>query len=223
MDIRGLGEAMAALLLEKGLVKDVADLYSLKKESLLTLERVAEKSADNLIRAINGSKGRSLARLIFALGMRHIGEEMAGVLAENFTDLDDLAGASKERLMTIPAIGPKIAESLVAFFAQPENRDIIARLKQSGVWPKAEVAPKEASPLTGQEFVITGTLQALSREVANEKVKALGGTAKDNVTKNTTYLVVGEEPGGSKLSRARELGTKQITEAEFLRLIGENG
>ncbi|MBI2850768.1 MAG: NAD-dependent DNA ligase LigA [Chloroflexi bacterium] len=221
MDIRGIGEAMAALLFEKGLVKDVADIYSLKKEDLLTLERIGEKSADNLIQAIEGSKNRSLARLIYALGIRHIGEEMAGILAQNFSDLDDLAQASKERLMTIPAIGPKIAESIVTFFKQEENLDIIARLKKAGVWPKAEVAKPAELPLSGQEFVITGTLQAFSREIAHEKVKALGGTAKDNVTRNTNYLVVGEEPGGSKLTRAQALGTKQITEAEFIKLIGE--
>ena len=221
MDIRGIGEAVALLLFEKGLVKDVADIYSLKKEDLLTLERIGEKSADNLIRAISSSKSQSLARLIFALGIRHVGSEMAGILAQNFNDLDALAHASREQLITIPAVGPKIAESVVTFFAQKENRDIIQRLKAAGVWPKTEAATTAGLPLAGVEFVITGTLQAFSREVGQEKVKALGGTAKDNVTKKTAYLVVGDEPGGSKLTRAQELGTKQITEAEFLRLIGE--
>ena len=221
MDIRGIGEAMATLLFEKGLVKDVADIYSLKKEDLLTLERIGEKSADNLIRAIDASKNQSLARLIFALGIRHVGEEMAGVLAQNFIDLDALSEASRGLLMSIPAVGPKIAESVVTFFAQEENRDIIERLKKAGVWPKAEAAIPASLPLAGLEFVVTGRLAAFSREKAEEKVKALGGTAKDNVTKITAYLVVGEDPGGSKLTRAGELGTKQITEAEFLRLIGE--
>ena len=221
MDIRGIGEAVALLLFEKGLVKDVADIYSLKKEDLLTLERIGEKSADNLIRAISSSKSQSLARLIFALGIRHVGSEMAGILAQNSNDLDALAHASREQLITIPAVGPKIAESVVTFLAQKENRDIIQRLKAAGVWPKTEAATTAGLPLAGVEFVITGTLQAFSREVGQEKVKALGGTAKDNVTKKTAYLVVGDEPGGSKLTRAQELGTKQITEAEFLRLIGE--
>ena len=224
MDIRGIGEAMAALLLEKGLVKDVADIYSLKKEDLLTLERIGEKSADNLIRAIDKSKNQSLARLIFGLGIRHVGEEMAGVLAQNFNDIEALAGASQEQLMSIPAVGPKIAESVVTFFGQEENRDIIERLKKAGVWSfggRTEVARTAELLLAGKEFVITGRLAAFSREDAEAKVKALGGTAKDNVTRNTAYLVVGEEPGGSKLTRAQELGTKQITEAEFLRLIGE--
>lgn len=223
MDIRGIGEAMAALLLEKGLVKDVADIYSLKKEDLLKLERMGEKSADNLITAIEGSKNRSLARLIFALGIRHVGGEMAQTLAENFTDLDDLASASEERLMSIPAIGPKIAESIVTFFRQKENLDIIKRLKEAGVWPKAEVAEGANLALTGKEFVITGRLAAFSREEVEGRVMALGGTAKDNVTRNTAYLVVGEDPGGSKLARAQELGTPRIDEAEFLRLIGETG
>ena len=221
MDIRGIGEAMAALLLEKGLVKDVADIYKITREDLLTLERIGEKSADNLINAINKSKNQSLARLIFALGIRHIGEEMAGVLAQDFNDLDGLAEATREQLMSIPSVGPKIAESVVTFFGQKENRNIIERLKKAGVWPKAEVVKSAELPLSGNEFVITGRLAAFSREEAEAKVKALGGTAKDNVTRNTAYVVVGEEPGGSKLTRAQELGTKQITEAEFLRLIGE--
>ena len=123
--------------------------------------------------------------------------------------------------MSIPAVGPKIAESVVTFFGQEANRDIIARLKRAGVWPKSEVVRTAELPLAGKEFVITGRLAAFPREEAEAKVKALGGTAKDNVTKNAAYLVVGEEPGGSKLTRAQELGTKQITEAEFLRLIGE--
>lgn len=220
MDIRGLGEAMAALLLEKGLVKDVADIYSLKKEDLLKLERMGEKSADNLIRAIQASKNRPLARLIYALGIRHVGGEMAQTLAENFRDLDDLASASTEKLMSIPAIGPKIAESIVTFFSQKENLAIIKRLKEAGVWPRAEVAEKVALPLSGKEFVITGRLAAFSREEAEARVKALGGTAKDNVTRNTAYLVVGEDPGGSKLTRAQALGTPQINEAEFLKMLG---
>ena len=220
MDIRGIGEAMAATLLNNKLVKDVAGIYSLKKEDLLKLERTGEKSADNLINAIEASKSQSLARLIYALGIRHVGGEMAQILARNFTDLDALAAASTEKLMSIPAIGPKIAESVGTFFRQAENLDIIRRLKAAGVWPKAELVEARGLPLAGKEFVLTGRLAAFSREVGEEKVKTLGGTAKDNVTKNTAYLVVGEEPGSSKLTRAQALGTPQITEAEFLKMLG---
>ncbi len=221
MDIRGIGESMAATLLESGLVKDAADIYELTKEELLTLERIGEKSADNLIRAIDDSKNRPLARVIFALGIRHVGEEMAQILAGHFTSIDALSRASGEDLISIPAVGPKIAESLVAFFKQEENRNIIERLRRAGVRLAEEVVKPEGLPLVGQEFVITGRLAAFSREEAEARVKALGGTAKDNVTRNTTYLVVGEEPGGSKLTRARELGTKQLNEADFLQKILE--
>ena len=144
------------------------------------------------------------------------------MLAQNFTDLNALAEASQEKLMSIPGVGPKIAESVVAFFNQEDNKRIIRKLKEAWVWPKAKVVQTEALPLTGQEFVITGRLTAFSREDAEARVKALGGTAKDNVTKNTAYLVVGEEPGGSKLTRAQALGTKQMSEAEFLKMLGES-
>jgi DNA ligase (NAD+) len=221
MDIRGIGESMSALLLHEGLVKDVADLYYLKEEDLLKLERMGEKSVANIVNAINRSKDRPLARVIYALGIRHIGEQMAQILADHFNSIDELANASEEQLMTIPTVGPKIAESIVAFFRQKENRRLIEKLRKAGVkLAEAKAVEAKELPLAGQEFVITGTLKSFSREVAQEKIKALGGIAKDNVTRQTTYLVVGADPG-SKLARAQALGTKQITEAELLRLLGE--
>ncbi|MFH1382884.1 MAG: NAD-dependent DNA ligase LigA [Chloroflexota bacterium] len=222
MDIRGIGEAMAALLLQEGLVEDVADLYSLKKEDLLKLERMGDKSADNIIRAIENSKKRSLARIIYALGIRHIGEQMAQLLAEHFGSIDELANASLEELMDIPGIGGKIAESIVIFFRQEDNQRIIEKLKDKGVFPEPEkrAAPPETLPLSGQEFVITGTLRSFSRNEAEERIKVLGGTAKADITRKTTYLVVGVDPG-SKLARAQEMGIKQLNEDEFLKLIGE--
>jgi DNA ligase (NAD+) len=218
MDIRGIGESQSAMLLREGLVKDIADLYYLTKEQLVPLERMADKSATNIIEAINQSKNRPLARLILALGIRHIGGEMAEILAAEFHSLDALANASRERLMSIPTVGPKIAESIVAFFGQEENRNIIKRLKDAGVRLEEVAAEPEELPLAGQEFVITGRLESFAREEAEARVKALGGTAKDNVTRKTTYLVVGAEPG-SKLARAQTLGTRQLTEEEFLRLL----
>jgi DNA ligase (NAD+) len=226
MDIRGIGESLSATLLAEGLIRDAADLYSLKdkRNTLLQLEKMGEKSIDNLLAAIESSKDRTLARLIYALGIRHVGGEMAQVLAGEFADLDDLKNASRERLTEIEGIGPKIAESITKFFAQPENLRIIEKLRAAGVWPRRPVTEATGLPLTGMEFVITGRLDAFSREVAQERVKALGGTAKDNVTRNTTYLVVGEDPGGSKLTRARTLGTQQITEEEFLAILeGKRG
>jgi DNA ligase (NAD+) len=220
MDIRGIGESMSAILLREGLVRDIADLYYLKdkKEQLLKLERMAEKSMTNILNAIEKSKDTPLARLIFALGIRHVGEEMAGILAENFSSIAQLADASSEELMSIPTVGPKIADSIAAFFKQKENRDIIERLREAGVRLEEELAKPEELPLAGQEFVITGRLEIFSRQQAEARVKALGGTTKDNVTLQTTYLVVGADPG-SKLARAQALGTKQLTEEEFLRLL----
>ncbi len=220
MDIRGIGESQSAVLLKEGLVKNVADLYYLKREDLLKLERMAEKSADNIIKEIDKSKKRPLARLIFALGIRHVGAEMAGVLAQKFNDLDALAKATREKLMSIDTVGPKIAESIVAFFGQAENKDIIKRLKDAGVRLKEEVAKPEELPLAGQEFVITGRLETFSRQEAEARIKALGGTAKSDVTRKTTYLVVGADPG-SKLAHAQALGTKQLTEKELLKLLEE--
>ncbi len=222
MDIRGIGESLSAILFNNGLVKDIADIYDLKnkREQLLGLEGMGEKSVDNLLEAIENSKDRSLARVILALGIRHVGGEMAQLLADNFKDLDDLAEACEEKLMSIPTVGPKIAESIIAFFGQKKNRDIIRRLRDAGVWPKSEGARLEGLPLAGKEFVITGRLEAFSRQQASERIKALGGVTKDNVTRNTTYLVVGEEPG-SKLTRAESLGTEIINEDRFLEIIGE--
>ena len=221
MDIRGIGESLSATLFEKGLVKDVADLYYLKdkKEQLLSLEKMAEKSVDNMLNAIKKSKARPLARVIFALGIRHVGGETAEVLASKFKSIDELEKALRERLMAIETIGPKIAESIVAFFHQDENRKIIEKLRKAGVWPKREVVKPEALPLTGMEFVITGTLEAFSRQEAEARIKALGGATGSSITQKTTYLVVGADPGGSKLAKARSLGIKQLNEEEFLQLL----
>jgi len=220
MDIRGIGESMSAVLLKERLVKDVADLYYLKKkrEQLLELERMAEKSITNMLNAIEKSKETPLARVIFALGIRHIGEETAEILAEEFHSLDKLAKATRERIMSIPTIGPKIADSIVAFFRQEENKKIVKKLRDAGVRLAEEVVKPEELPLAGQEFVITGSLEAFSRQEAEARVKALGGSTGSSITKKTTYLVVGADPG-SKLARAQELGTKQLTEEEFLRLL----
>jgi DNA ligase (NAD+) len=221
MDIRGIGESQSAMLLKEGLVKNAADLYDLKdkKEQLVNLERMAEKSVSNILDAIEKSKQRPLSRVIFALGILHIGEEMAEILASHFGSMDKLAKASRDELMDIEAVGPKIADSVLAFFRQEENQKIIQRLKEAGVKLEERKAKSEELPLAGLEFVITGRLEAFTREEAEAKIKALGGTAKDNVTKKTTYLVVGAEPGGTKFARARELGTKQLTEKELLRLL----
>jgi DNA ligase (NAD+) len=219
MDIRGIGESMSAILFQKGLVKDAADLYYLKKEQLAELERMGEKSASNIVSAIERSKKRPLPRIIYALGIRHIGEENAEILANKFPGIDRLARASREELMEISAVGPKIADSIIAFFKNGENLKIIRKLKDTAVFPEEEAVSRTDLPLSGKEFVLTGRLESFSRPEAEARIKALGGTAKDNVTRKTDYVVFGADPG-SKLARAREMGIKTIEEKEFLKLIG---
>ncbi len=224
MDIRGIGENLSATLYQNGLVKDAADLYYLKekKEQLLDLEKMAEKNVGNILNAIDKSKDTPLGRVIFALGIRHIGGETAEILAGQFHSLDTLAEATGEELMSIPAVGPKIADSVTAFFRQAENRAIIQKLKDAGVRLEETAPSQKMLPLSGMEFVLTGSLEAFSRPKAEAKIRALGGSASSNVTRQTTYLVVGTNPG-SKLDKAQAMGTKQLTEAEFLSLLERAG
>jgi DNA ligase (NAD+) len=222
MDIRGIGENISATLYRLGLVKDPADLYYLKKEQLAELEKMGEKSATNIINAINASKERPLARAIYALGIRHIGEEMAGALADEFHSLDNLAAAPRERLMQISAVGPKIADSVTAFFQQKENLNIIRRLKNAGVKLEEKASVKKDLPLSGKEFVVTGRLDSLSRQQAEARIRELGGAAKDNVTRKTDYVVAGSDPG-SKLARATELGIEILNEQQFIEMLKKAG
>ena len=223
MDIRGIGEQMVALLLRQELVRDAADIYALKnaREKLLSIERMGEKSVDNMLISIEKSRARPLSRVINALGIRHVGEETADLLAGHFNSLDMLPDASEEELMRIPAVGGKIAASIVAFFKNEDNRRIIAKLEAAGVNTRAEPPVSAAEGLlAGQEFVITGKLEKFSRESAEELLRVQGGTAKSDVTKKTTFLVVGLEPG-SKLAKARALGIKEISESELLKMLGQ--
>lgn len=223
MDIKGIGEALAARLVDEGLAKDYGDIYYLKdkKDRLLSLEGLGEKSVDKLLAAIESSKERPLERLIYALGVRHVGEETARLLAEWFGDIDKLAQAGREELMKVPTIGPKIADSITAFFLNSDNRRIIEKLMSAGVTTREKRAtPKARLPLEGKVFVFTGRLEKFSRDEAAEKVRLLGGVAKDDITLDTAYVVAGADPG-SKVPRAREKGIKVIDEKEFLGLIGE--
>jgi DNA ligase (NAD+) len=226
MDIDGVGEKLCQALFEAGLVKDAADLYYLTKEQLLGLERMADKSASNVLNSIEKSKDRPLARVIFALGITHVGDQYAELLTEHFHSIDDLAKASEENLSTIPSIGPKIAESIVAFFRQKGNRRIIEKLRKAGVRLEREKVEKVGEglvpslPLAGLEFVLTGKLESFSRSEAEAKIKALGGKAGSDVTRKTSYVVVGADPG-SKLAKAEKLGTKTLNEAEFLNFLDQ--
>ena len=220
MDIEGLGGKTVDLLVESGLINKVSDLYNLKKEDLLNLPRFAEKSVDNLLNAIEESKNRNLARFIYALGIPNVGEHIARLLAKKFGSLENLMNASKEELLSIHEIGPEIAESVVAFFNEKHNREEIERMRKAGVRATTMVEErKEKGILEGKTFVFTGALKDFSREEAKAIVEELGGRASSSVSKNTDYVVVGENPG-SKYEKAKRLGVKIISEEEFKKMIG---
>jgi DNA ligase (NAD+) len=222
MDIEGLGESWCYVLLEQGLVKDPADVYSLTKEQLVGLERMGEKSTENLLSAIEASKDRPLGRLIFALGIRHVGSEMAALLASHFGSIDALARASVEELTAIPTVGPRIGESVHQYFRDARNLRAIEKLRRAGVRMAEEAAPAPAEgPLAGLTFVITGTLASVPRSKAEELIGQLGGSASDGITRKTDYLVVGESPG-SKLQKGQRYGTKLLSEEEFLELLRQH-
>ena len=246
MDIRGIGESLSEALVKavktpsgakqqslfpdepgsaaegERLVKDAADIYSLKKEELLNIERMGEKSAAKLINNIQKSKARPFTNLLYGLGIRHVGEEMAERLAARFPSIEKLRNASREELISVPTIGPKIADSLISFFKLKRNIEIIDKLSKAGVNMEEKQSEKDQGdlPLAGNEFVITGKLESFSRETAEERIKELGGAAKSDVTKNTRYLVVGVDPG-SKLEKAKSMGIEQINEAQFLKILGQ--
>ncbi len=218
MDIEGIGEMMSQTLFEAGLIKDVGDIYYLTRDQLLGLERMADKIVTKIMGNIDKSKERPLARVIFALGIPGIGDQTAELLAEHYSSIDELSRASEEHLQEIPSIGPKIADSITAFFRQKGNQKIIDKLRNAGVKLAAEKVKRGDLPLAGLDFVITGRLETFPREEAEVKIKELGGKASSDVTRKTSYLVVGQDPG-SKLARAQSLGTKILTEAEFLKLL----
>lgn len=224
MDIEHLGPAIIDQLVDRGLVQDPADLYQLTIPSLLPLERMGPKSAENLINAIQESKERPYERVLFALGIRHVGSETAKLLAEAFPSIDQLAQATPEQISQVPGIGPVIAETVAHYFRQPDNQRFLEKLKKMGLQlsrmkPPEEVA-KEEKPLKALTFVFTGTLESMTREEAEALVERLGGKATSSVSRKTDYVVVGAEPG-SKYRKALELGVKILNEEEFLRLVGK--
>src|SRR5580704_3284226 len=219
MDIDGLGDKIVDQLVDKGLVKDVADLYSLKLDQVADLERMAEKSAQNLLDEIAASKKQPLSRLIYALGMRFVGERTGQLLAENFGSLEELEEAKPEDLEKVTEVGPKVSESIVEFFSEPANRKLIKKLHAAGVRPTAEKRQIKSQKFAGKSFVFTGALEHRSREEAGELVQQHGGKLSGSVSKKTDYVVVGADPG-SKYDKAKELGVTVLTEAEFEKLIG---
>ncbi len=223
MDIVGLGIRIVEQLVESGLVGDVADIYTLQREALLSIEGFAEKKAENLISSIETSKSQSLARLITALGIRGVGEVVANDLARVFLDLDQLSNTHLEQLQAIEGIGPNIAQGIVDWFARPANQRVLGKLRKAGVWPRAQRVKAEASgprALDGFTFVVTGTLDGFTRDTIKAFIEEHGGKVIESVSKKTSYLVLGENPG-SKLDKAKALGVQVIDETGLRRLIGE--
>ncbi|MGD0355662.1 MAG: NAD-dependent DNA ligase LigA [Dehalococcoidia bacterium] len=218
MDIDGLGEKLCQALFEQGLIRDSGDLYYLKREQLLNLERMGEKSVSRVLNSIEVSKQRPLAQLIFALGIPNVGGETASVLVQHFNSIDTLSKAGREGLMSIPSIGPKVSDGILAFFRQPQNIAIIDKLRKAGVRMESAEIPRNDLPLSGQEFVITGKMESAGRQELEARIRSLGGKASSDVTRKTNYLVVGTDPG-SKLARAQSLGTSILSENEFLAIL----
>jgi DNA ligase (NAD+) len=223
MDIEGIGDQLAAALVESGLVHDASELYGLDLEKLLTLPRLAEKSASNVLAAIAASKSRGLARVLFGLGIRMVGGQNAAILAGDFGSIEALEAATEEELLRSEGIGPEIARSVVLFFAQEPNRAVVRRLKDAGVdmtAPKRERAA--AGPLAGKTLVLTGTLPNLTRDEAAEMIVAAGGKVTSAVSKKTDYVVAGEE-AGSKLAKAEQLKIPILDEAALRALLESGG
>ena len=218
MDIEGLGVRQTTVLLEQGLIRDVADIYTLEQDKLLALERMGEKSVANLLAAVEASRDRPLARLLVALGIGHVGAEAAELLAAHFGTMDALMEADEERLVEIDSIGPKIASAVVAYFDNESNRQVIEKLRQAGVRMEDEAreAPAE-QPFEGLRFVVTGRLEGLSRSQVQARIKELGGAVSGSVSRQTDYLVAGDG-AGSKLADAEKLDVTVITEEQFLEL-----
>jgi DNA ligase (NAD+) len=219
MNIDGLGDKIVDQLVSTGMVKDFADLYHLDGEKLAALERMAEKSANNLLGELAASKSNDLSRLIYALGIRFVGERTAQLLAEHFGSLGALAEADEQALTAVAEVGPKVAASIVEFFSERANRKVIERLREAGIDPQHARREAVSNRLAGQSFVFTGTLARRSREEAGEQVGGHGGKVVSSVSKNTDYVVVGADPG-SKYSKAKSLGVQILTEDEFDALLG---
>ncbi|MGH8659302.1 MAG: NAD-dependent DNA ligase LigA [Gammaproteobacteria bacterium] len=220
LDIEGLGEKLVAQLVKRGRLANVADLYQLDADRLSALERMGPKSATNLVAALSKSKSTTFANFLYALGIRDVGEATAAALSTHFAGLEELMAADEEALQAVPDVGPVVAQNIAVFFRQLHNRDIIARLLAAGVhWTPQKSRAEGIKPLAGRSFVLTGSLETLSREQAKHRLESLGAQVSASVSGNTSYLVVGKDPG-SKLAKARELGVRLMHEAELLEILG---
>jgi len=223
MCIDGLGEQLLDQLVDKNIITTAADLYKLGFAKLAALDRMAEKSAGNILSAIEDSKKTTLARFIYALGIRHVGESTAKDLARFFGDIHPLMDADEALLLQVNDVGPVVARSIITFFADPLNREVVEQLIAAGVhWPISEEQSHQGAIFAGKTFVLTGTLPSLSREQAAALIEAAGGKVQSSVSKKTSMVLAGEE-AGSKLVKAQELGVTIITEAQLLGLLGLPG
>jgi DNA ligase (NAD+) len=218
MKIDGLGDALVTQLTDRGLVKDVADIYKLTKANLLSLERMGDKSAENVLKEIDKSKKLPLERVIFGLGIRFVGERTAQFLAEHFGSIDALEDASEEELQQVEEVGPRIAKSIVEFFAEPRNRELVEELGAAGLTLKGK-KKERGTKLAGKTFVLTGTLAHYSRDEAKKMIEDAGGKVTGSVSKKTDYVVAGAD-AGSKLDKAKELSVQVINEDEMKSLVG---
>jgi len=217
LDIDGMGEKNVVALVDAGLVTDFADIYTLTTEQLEELERFAELSAKNLVAAIADKKAPPLSRFIFGLGIRHVGAQTAIDLANTYKKLDNLGVATYEELKAVDGVGEIVAESVLGWFVDDDNQALLAKFRKLDVWPQD--VKHTGGPLSGKSFVITGTLQELSRDKAAERIRELGGTFQTSVAKGTTYLVMGAKAGQSKAEKAKKLGTEVIDEPRLLELL----
>ena len=222
MDIDGLGEKLVNQLVDSGLVSEPADFFALSKEQLSSLERMGEKSAENLIEALDRAKKPVLARFIYSLGIRHVGEHIAEVLAERFGSVGDLSRADTETLVSVHEVGPQVAERIVRFFSDAKSRQMVENLLSAGVEPQAPLKAAHGdvggTAFSGLSFVLTGTLSGRSRSAAKAAIEAFGGRVSSSVSKNTSFLVAGERPG-SKLKNAESLGVEILDEDAFERML----
>jgi len=218
MDIEGLGEKISDRLIEEDLVREPADLYELTLENLVRLDKIADKSAENLLAAIEKSRQATLARFIYALGIRHVGEHVARVLAESFGSLEALVEADREALLDVPEVGPRIAESVVSYFSSDLNRSHLDRLLNHVTITDTRARAENKAALEGKTFVLTGSLSGLTRSEAKERIETLGGRVSSSVSRKTDFVVAGESPG-TKLDKARELGVEVLSEGDFLSMI----
>jgi DNA ligase (NAD+) len=221
MDVEGLGDKLVDQLIDENIIHSLPDLYRLDVATLAALERMAEKSAQNIVEALEKSKHTTLNRFLFALGIRNVGESTAKDLARYFGNLESIMQATAEQLMAVPDVGPVVAQSIVDFFGESHNREVVQQLRTLGVhWEEYESTGTQTLPLSGKTFVLTGTLASLSRDEAKSRLEALGAKVAGSVSKKTDYVVAGEE-AGSKLNRAQELNVPVWNEAELIQQLKE--